>query len=499
MMDRRAFLAILAAAGVSALPGCQRRNDVSSAVDLALLDATDQAALIERGEISALEAVDAAIERIETVNPLLNAVITTDYERARDRARSVASGQFRGVPSLLKDLNAYKGMRFTRGSAAFIDAVADSQAPYTDRIEEMGVVILGKTNTPEFGLLPTTEPLALGPTRNPWDKNYMAGGSSGGTAAAIAARMVPMAQGSDGGGSIRIPAAMCGIFGLKPTRGRFPDQGYGNRVYPLSIKNMMSISVRDSALALALTESGAEDGLLPPVGFATPGDTGPLKIAVSMTTNIGEMPHPEIEGAILEAAGMLESMGHEIIMTEDSPLADQDFFDQFLVIWSKGTADVFDYIAYASGIDPRVSGILEPSTIWLAETFKAMPTEALPAAIKKMVMVTQSVDEWFGQYDAWLTPVTAAPAQAIGWFSPDIARETMIERVTRFAGYTQIHNAAGTPAMSVPMGLSQKGLPLAVQLSSRTGREDLLLKLAYAFEEAKPWAGVLPPTSAVEI
>lgn len=494
-MDRRTFLAALAAAGITGLPGCQRSVVAPTASELALLDAIDQALLIENGDISALESIDAAIARIEAINPKLNAVITTAFEQARQRATLENTSRLHGVPTLIKDLNPYKGLRFTRGSKAFLDAVAEAQSPYTDKIDDSGMIVVGKTNTPEFGLLPTTEPLALGPARNPWNTDYMTGGSSGGSAAAVAARLVPIAQASDGGGSIRIPAAMCGVFGLKPSRGRFPSQGYGQRVWPLSIKHMVSNTVRDSALVLALTEAGAE-GALPSIGYVTPEQARPLKIAMSLKNVRGEMPDPAIRDAVEKAARQLEALGHEIIPTDDTPANDQGFFDQFTVIWAKGTADAYDYVAYVTGADPHESELLEPATIWLADLFKSMPAEALPLALEKMQSVTDEVNHWFDGYDAWLSPVTGTPPQLLGQLAPDVEMNTLIDRVTRFAGYTQVHNAAGTPAMSVPFGWTEDGLPLAVQLSSQLGKEALLLQLAYQLEEAQPWTNRLPPVNA---
>lgn len=496
-MDRRTFLATLAATGLSGLPGCDRSLIGPSTSELALLDAINQALLIENRDISALESIDAAIARIEAVNPRLNAIITMAFEQARDRAKNPGPGRLWGVPTLIKDLNPYRGLRYTRGSKAFLDAIADSQSPYTDKIDESGMIVVGKTNTPEFGLLPTTEPLATGPTRNPWNTDYMTGGSSGGSAAAVAARLVPIAQASDGGGSIRIPAAMCGVFGLKPSRDRFPSQGYVGRVWPLSIKHMVSNSVRDSALVLALTEAGA-DGVLPAVGYVTPERARPLKIALSLKNVRGELPDPAIREAVESAAKLLADLGHEIIPIDNPPANDQDFFDQFTVIWAKGTADAYDYVAQVTGADPHESKLLEPATIWLADLFKSMPPEALPAALAKMQAVTEDVDSFFGDYDAWLAPVTSTAAQPLGQLAPDVPMTTLIERVTRFAGYTQVHNAAGTPAMSVPFGWNESGLPLAVQLSSRLGGEALLLQLAYQLEEAQPWTGRLPAVNAAD-
>ena len=232
--------------------------------------------------VSAGELIDAAIARIEHINPQLNAVVTDTFDMARMRVRSGrASGRLWSAPYLLKDLLPYKGVRYTRGSNLFRDAVADSHGPYVEKTEAAGLVVLGKTNTPEFGLISSTEPVALGAARNPWNTEHSTGGSSGGSAAAVASRMVPAAQSSDGGGSIRIPASQCGVFGLKPSRGRFPFRRASDTRWPISIRHAVSNTVRDSALILALTEQGA-GATLPSVGFVTREKPKAFKIALSV-------------------------------------------------------------------------------------------------------------------------------------------------------------------------------------------------------------------------
>lgn len=495
-MQRREFLTAVASGVFLAAAGIANRRTAGSPAELALLDAIDQAALVERGEISAIEAIDAAIERMGRINPVLNAVVTETFDRARKRALSGSSaGRFWGAPYLLKDLTPYQGARYTRGSKLFLDAIADSHGPYVDRIEASGLIILGKTNTPEFGLISTTEPLALGAARNPWNTQYSTGGSSGGSAAAVASRMVPAAQSSDGGGSIRIPACQCGVFGLKPSRGRQPFRAATATSWPIAIRHAVSNSVRDSALILALTEGG-RGVTLPPVGFVSRQKPARHRIALSLRSGTGDMPHADVIRAIEQAGLLLDELGHDVVVTEDTPLADPSAFEHFLVHWASWAFGIVEDVESRSGKPAAETGLLEPWTIGLADYFRSRPSDALPNAVNEFRVTTGKVAAFFEHYDAWLNPVTASPAPRIGEQAPTVDFDTLLDRVLKFAAFTPIHNVAGTPAMSVPFGLSRHGLPIGVQISARVGAEALLLQLAYQIEEARPWAGDLPPVHA---
>ncbi len=491
-MQRREFLSAVASGVFLATVGSPRRNAVASPEDLALLDAIDQATLVVTGEVSAIELIDAAIARIEQINPVLNAVVTDTFDRARARVKGgKASGRLWGVPYLLKDLLPYEGVRYTRGSNLFRDAIADSHGPYVDKIEAAGLVVLGKTNTPEFGLISTTEPIALGVARNPWNTEHSTGGSSGGSAAAVAARMVPAAQSSDGGGSIRIPASQCGVFGLKPSRGRFPFRRATDTRWPISIKHAVSNSVRDSALILALTEQG-DGATLPPVGFVSQEKLQPRKIAMSVKSGSGELPDSDVANAIEQAGRFLEELGHDIVVTEETPLADPAAIDHFLIHWASMATGIVQDVESRSGKPAAETGLLEPWTIGLADHFRSNPSNALPEAVQAFRVTAEKVADFFEDYDAWLSPVTGSPAPRLGEQGPTVEFDTLLERVVRFAAYTPLHNVAGTPAMSVPFATSESGLPIGVQLSSRVGGEALLLQLAYQMEQARPWIGQLP-------
>ncbi|MEM8548963.1 MAG: amidase family protein, partial [Pseudomonadota bacterium] len=329
-MQRRDLLKVMASGAFASLAGCSAPSTGSSRTDLAWLDAISQADLVASGTLEAVDLVLAAAERLASVNSKLNAVTFKDIDRAVDAAPA-AKGLLGGVPTLLKDLNSYPDMPWTRGSRLFAEALGEPVSAYTQRLLDAGLVVLGKTNTPEFGLLPTTEPLLHGPTRNPWNLNHSAGGSSGGAAAAVAAGIVPFAQCGDGGGSIRIPAALCGVFGLKPSRGRFPDQGYGEQAWPISIRHVISRTVRDSALVLALTERSDDSELLP-VGFVEPSRVRPKRIALTIDSFYGP-PDDETRAAVEATATRLAARGHAVEPVVDTPLTDGRFAEDFLTLW----------------------------------------------------------------------------------------------------------------------------------------------------------------------
>ena len=492
-MERRELLRLLAAGGLAAATGCRARSDSITRDSLGRLDCIGQHDLVVSGLLSARELVSAAIDRIEAVNPTINAVIHHDYERALSAA-DAARGQLAGVPYLLKDLNAFADMPQNFGSAAFRDFVPTSQTAFTDRIEAAGLIVIGKTNTPEFGLLPSTSPTLHGPTRNPWNINHTPGGSSGGAAAAVAARLVPAAQAGDGGGSIRIPAAQCGLFGLKPTQGRFPDQGTGDQPWPISVKHAITLSVRDSALLLALTEVTAGGAWLP-VGFVGRERLRPMRIALSFTTTEGA-PDEDVRAAVQASADALSDLGHTIVPTEETPHADSAFGEHFLTLYGAGAHNTVSGVRERLGDGADDNALFEPATLALAEEYLRRPQGALNAALDWFPGFQARMDGFFEDYDAWLSPVTASAAPEIGFLDPAVPYRTLTERVRRFAAYTPAHNVAGTPAMSVPAGRNEAGLPIGAQIAAARGAEHRLLQLAYQLEEAMPWRNTLPPVHA---
>ncbi len=494
--SRRETLGLIAAGSLSAVTGCKETQTAlpSSPADLADMDAIAQTELVKSGEMSARELVQAAITRIEALDGQIGAFTDFHPERALNQADKVdTSLPLAGLPYALKDLNEYPGMKLERGTAMFKGNMGEKRSKYTQKIDNSGAIILGKTATPEFGLLGTTEPLAYGDCKNPWNLNHSPGGSSGGASAAVAARMIPMAQAGDGGGSIRNPAALCGIYGLKPSRGRFPDQGNPKRDIEISIKHAVSLSVRDSALMLSLTEK--PKGRLDPVGFISGPDGGKKRIAVTINSIRGEAPHPDVAKAVEEAAGQLETLGHEVEFVETGPGLSKGLFDDFVVLWGQSVVAIVQAAEQISGKPARESGLLEGWTIDLSDRYLALDAEYRDAAMKRLKQGGAKLRRWLEGYDAWLTPSAAMPAPPLGWTRGDLPYEQNLARSSELVAHFAIHNVAGTPAASIPFGFSG-GLPIAVQISAALGKEADILSLSYDLEKARPWAHMKPPLSA---
>jgi len=472
--------------------------------DLAFLDATSQAELVRRKEVKAIELVDAAIERIERLNPTLNAVVTPMYELARKAALGpLPAGPFAGVPFVLKDLGAeYGGVRFTEASAFLRDHVSECDTELVVRHKRAGLVVVGKTNTPEFGILPTTEPRLFGPSRNPWDTARTTGGSSGGSAAAVAAGLVPMAHGNDGGGSIRIPASCCGLFGLKPTRGRNPlGPHYGDMFSGLVAEHAITRSVRDSAALLDAT-SGPDLGdpywappparpFLQEVGA----DPGRLHIALTTQAMTGATVHPDCVAAARDAAALCADLGHEV--QEVMPAIDGQLITRtFITLWSAGCAWTVDDWARRTGRTPAPD-LFEPLTWALQETGRQHNASAYLLALQDLQKVSRDVARFFVEYDLWLTPTLGEPPVPLGTFdSPPGEPLQGLSRAAAFVPFTPICNITGQPAMSVPLYWNADGLPVGAHFIGRFGDEATLFRLAAQLEEARPWAGRRPPVSA---
>jgi amidase len=461
---------------------------------LAQLDGIAQAKRVARGELSAVELIQAAMRRSAALDPTLNAIVTPSFDRALARAAAApATGPFAGVPYLLKDLMDWQGVRCTRGSRLYAGEISKRSPRLVQRSEATGLVILGKTNTSEFGLLPSTESLALGVCRNPWDPLRSAGGSSGGAAAAVAAGIVALAQGGDGGGSIRIPASCCGVFGLKPSRGRV--EGDGASAAEISVNHCLSRSVRDSALLLSLTERTAADAALPALGFVGEPNARRLRIAFSTRSYFGEEPDPEVKAATEAAAQLCAELGHETIEAEPQ-ISGAEFADHFLTVWAHGPARLVEQLESDPASRGKL-GLLEPWTLGLAEDFRRKPLGSLEAALAYFAEVGRVVDAFFDRVEVWLTPVVAELPPLLGEFGPELPFETLRERCVRYVSYTPVHNVAGTPAMSVPLAWSQSGLPIGTQFAARRGGEATLLELAYELEAARPWRARWPALAAL--
>ena len=473
--------------------------------ELASLDGVGQAELVRTGEVSALELVEAGIRRVERVNPQLNAVVTERFEEAlAEVSEGVPRGAFAGVPFLLKDLIAsLAGVRMAAGCGLLADNVADHDSELVVRLKAAGLVVIGLTNTPELGCHATTEPRLFGATRNPWDLTRSTGGSSGGAAAGVAAGMVPMAHGNDAGGSIRMPAACCGVFGLKPTRGRNPlGPNAGDLMSGLVAEHALTRSVRDSAVLLDATsgpDAGAPYWPSPPAGsFAAAVKSEPESLAIvfSTCTLKGEPPHPDCVAAVESAARLCSELGHEVV--EADPAVDGHQIEAtFDVVFSGGMAAAVDRLAETIGRPVR-SGELEPLTGYMYEKGCRVTAAAYLNAISDLQRVARQVARFFEQRHIWLTPTVAEPPVPLGTF--DFARfsnnQAGLERVLSFMPFTQIVNATGQPAMSVPLYWNEENLPIGVQFIGRYGEEERLFRLAAQLEQARPWGGRRPPIRA---
>lgn len=466
--------------------------------ELTTLDATAQAELVRAGEVAPVELVDAAARRVGALNPALNAVVHLDAERARAEAAAVDRGApLAGVPLLLKDLVVRRaGFPATDGSRAAAGRVAERDSELVRRYLRAGLVALGQTNTAEFGVTPTTESELFGPARNPWDPTRTAGGSSGGAAVAVATGMVPVAHGNDGGGSIRIPASCCGVFGLKPSFGRTPlEPDAGALLCRVLSNHVLTRSVRDSALVLDLT-AGAARGALPAAPPPPPGDflaaarTPPsgLRIALS-TTPLAAVPvHEDCTAAVEDAARLCEQLGHHV--TEAAPPLDADeLIDAWFTLWRELMGSLVAETARATGVEPSPDGF-DPLT-WehyvAAREHTAFEHMRAATAIDRAARL---LHEFMEGFDAWLTPTLAQPPLELGAFGEPADR---VARYVRFSPFTRLANVSGQPAMSVPLHRSPSGLPIGAHFLGRLGREDVLLALAGQLEQARPWAGRVPP------
>jgi amidase len=464
---------------------------------LARLDGVAQAELVARGELTALDLLDACRQRFELMNPLLHAVVSQDFEAARARVARGLSGPLAGVPFLFKDLNAYPGQRWSFGARAFASNVAAQGSPLSERVDAAGLVTFGKSATSELGLLGSTETLLEGITHNPWSLACSAAGSSGGAAAAVASGIVPLAHASDAGGSIRIPAASAGLFGLKPSRGRQVPSGPPSDFAQLLSDGCISRSVRDSALFLSLIEEHGSSGL-PPLGHVREASSRRLRIGYSETSLMGTAPHPEVRRAFESSVALCVELGHHVVAAEplrvDGPALSRGFFT------SAGHA----LAAMASGLEqafgrPMGQGDFEPFTLALIERARASGADALGEAHAAFRAGTHRYLEALEPFDVMLTPTLAVPPWPLGWLSPLLGADELITRTEQAVCYTPIQTIAGCPAMSVPLYWTDTGLPIGSQFAAALGRESVLLELAYELEAARPWAARWAPFSYVSV
>lgn len=459
------------------------------------LSALEQGELVRRGDVSPLELTEHHLERADRLDSV-GAFVTLDPEGARSWAAALprevpdGAGPLFGVPTAIKDLNLTAGVRTTFGSAAFADFVPEVSDGVTLSIEAAGMVSLGKTNTPEFGSPCYTEPDVAPPAVTPWDRTRTAGGSSGGAAAAVAAGLVPVAQGSDGGGSIRIPASCCGLVGLKPTRGRISGHPmYGDPV-GLSTAGPIARTVRDAAAlldVLAGRRPGDPSWAPPPSSTflaACDRDPGRLRVARFITPVITDAPvDPDCVTAWEDASRLLESLGHEVVDVE-VPLP-REAVPVFETCWAVLTA--------LSVVPPEREHLLRPLTRWLAARGRAVSGPEFGLAIGEVRRYAAAALTALAPYDAVLTPTLATLPPPVGALRDDADPAADFEAQKRFTPWTSAWNVTGMPAVSLPLHWSGDGLPVGVMLAARPAEEPLLLALAAQVEAAAPWAERRPP------
>ena len=476
--------------------GRDRRGNVPCVTDVTWLDATAQAELVRRGEISPQELADAAIGRIEALNPRLDAVIRTRFEQARAEASgTLPDGPFRGVPILLKDLGCFVAGEVTAGG---LGPLRDLPWPVTSylarQFQAAGFVSLGRTNVPELGTTVTTEPMSFPPARNPWHPGHSTGGSSGGSAAAVASGMVPVAHASDGGGSIRIPASECGLVGLKPTRGRVSQGPLTGEAWAGSVTDgALARTVRDAAAVLDVIS-----GRMPGEPYYAPPLPRPLREEVGaapgqLRVGLLDQPagdlyadDPDCREAVAAAGRLLESLGHHVAESAPEGMFEPGFARHFNAIIAADTETAFQAFEAVLG-NPIAEGDIEPRNAQYRRAGQALTAVAYLQARQWLGTWARHMAHWWTDHDLLVTPTVGAPPPELGWFTA-AGPEQEGARIAGFIPYTAQFNMTGQPAVSLPLHWTSGGLPVGVQLVAAYGREDLLVRVASQLERAAPWA-----------
>ncbi|HZO62391.1 MAG TPA: amidase [Gaiellaceae bacterium] len=457
--------------------------------ELAFLTATEQAELVRRGEVTPVELVETCLERIERLNPELNAFVTVCGEEALAAAAGeLPDGPFRGVPIPIKDLQETAGIRTTFSSRAYADYVPDFDVAVVRRLKGAGFVVIGKTNTPELGITAVTESQLNGVCRNPWDTSRTPGGSSGGAAVAVAAGLAPAAHGTDGGGSIRIPASCCGVFGLKPARGRVSLAPYGGHE-GFSTSGPLVRGVLDAAALLDVIggyETGDPWWLAPPerpyvaeVGA----EPGRLRIALTTTPPIDAAVAPACVAAAEDAAALLRELGHEV-EEATPPWADGRLLDLFMTVWK-----------VIPGMRGKPRELFEPMNRVLMDAGDEIGAVDYVNATQELRAWARRVVAFWDEWDLVLTPTLAQPPPPVGALMDEADPWGNFDRAWRFTPFTQVANVTGLPAVSLPLYWSEDGLPIGAQLVGRPADEATLLRVSAQLEAARPWRDRRPPVS----
>jgi amidase len=485
-------------------PGTGSASSVSAVDEATWLDATAQADLVRRGEVSPLELTEAAIARIEAVNPKLDAVIRTRFDAARtEAAGDLPGGPFRGVPILFKDL----GCTVAGETTAFgLGPLRDLAFPVTSYLAEQfraaGFVPLGRTNVPELGTTVTTEPRSFPPARNPWDPGHSTGGSSGGSAAAVASGMVAVAHANDGGGSIRIPASECGLVGLKPTRARVSQGPVTGEAWAGStIDGSVTRTVRDAAGILDVISAIVPGDpyyappLPRPLAREVGADPGRLRVGVVDRPGAeGFLDDPQCRAAVAGAAALLESLGHHVEQSAPPAMFEPEILLHFNTIIAADSAATLQAFEMLLG-RPIGEDEIEPRNVFYRRAGDELAATAYLGSRAWIGMWARRMASWWGEHDLLLTPTLGAPPPELGWFTAAGPQEEG-NRIASFIPYTAQFNMTGQPAITLPLHWTPGGLPVGVQLVAAYGREDILVRVASQLEQAAPWSGRHPPVHA---
>lgn len=447
-------------------------------------DATGLAERIARGEVAAREAAEAAVRRTEAMQPLLNAVAHPDFERAVGVASGTTTGPFRGVPTFVKDNLDVAGLPTGHGTEAFVAEPAPTDSPVVRQLKAVGLTVLGKSRMPEFGFSASTEYATADPVRNPWHRGYSTGASSGGAAALVASGVVPIAHANDGGGSTRIPAAACGLVGLKPTRGRLvPDVSDTRLPVRIVTQGVLTRSVRDTARFYAAMEERWRNPALPPVRLVEgPGRTR-LRVGVVLDSVTGVPTDAETRAAVLATAELLDGLGHRV--EETAIPVPARFAEDFSLYW--GLLGLLVSVAGRRVFSPRFDPARTDNlTRGLADMCRRQLART-PGMLVRLRRSTRAYRRAFTRFDVLLSPVLAHTTPPLGHLSPTLPFEVLFPRLQEYVAFTPLNNASGGPGISLPLGRTTQGLPLGCQLSADLGDERTLLELAFELEAARPW------------
>ncbi|MEM7444111.1 MAG: amidase family protein [Pseudomonadota bacterium] len=497
MLSRRSFTNAAAAGALMTVAPKFGRAERPAGVELLMEhDGIGLAGLVRSGQVSPRELIEASIGAIEALDGEINAIPIRDFDRALDRASSIRpQGPFPGVPFSIKDTANVAGLASPTGGRFYASRVPLHSSGLVRLYEAAGLIVLGKTNVPEYNLIPSTEGSLFGPTRNPWNLDYSSGGSSGGAAACVAAGYMPLAHGTDGAGSIRIPGSHCSVFAFKPGSDRVLPANSQPR---FSYDHVLSRTVRDSALSLAVTQDRSPAIALPRLDFVRGPSNRRLRIGFYLD-GYAVPPTPEVAEAVEATARLCESLGHEVIETRQ-PIERDRFEEAYNKLFARNFEALISLIEESTGQPIRDSGMMNRFTIDFTDAAGDIGPEALAEADAFLVNLSRQYRSWMTPFDVVLSPVTYAPPPEIGFlFDNEVEWDIMSRRVFDYVCYTSPMNAFGLPGMSVPLAWSAEGFPIGSHFFAEYGQEQMLLELAYELEAARPWKDTWAPHSIASL